>query len=60
MKPELVLAYELVEFITDDLKEQTLYISITYCTAVHKCCSGDFRRQDCFSLAVDGKLEPCW
>jgi hypothetical protein len=40
MKPELVLAYEFVEFIPDDLKERTLYISITYCTAVHKCCCG--------------------
>ena len=24
--------------IPDDLKERTLYISITHCTAVHKCC----------------------
>ena|SRR5258708_2261055 len=38
MKPELV--HEFVEFIPDDLKERTLYISITYCTAVHKCCCG--------------------
>jgi len=29
-----------VEFIPDDLKERTLYISIPYCTAVHKCCCG--------------------
>ena len=40
MKPEMVLAYEFVEFIPDELKERTLYISITYCTAVHKCCCG--------------------
>ena len=40
MKPEVVLAYEFVEFIPDDLQERTLYISITYCTAVHKCCCG--------------------
>jgi len=40
MKPEIVLAYEFVEFIPDELKERTLYISITYCTAVHKCCCG--------------------
>ena len=40
MEPEVVLAYEFVEFIPDDLKERTLYISITYCTAVHKCCCG--------------------
>jgi len=38
MKSELV--HEFVEFIPDDLKERTLYISITYCTAVHKCCCG--------------------
>jgi Family of unknown function (DUF6527) len=40
MKPEVVLAYEFVEFIPDELKERTLYISVTYCTAVHKCCCG--------------------
>jgi hypothetical protein len=40
MKPEVVLAYEFVDFIPDDLKDRTLYVSITYCTAVHKCCCG--------------------
>jgi Family of unknown function (DUF6527) len=41
MEPdEIVLAYEFVEFIPDELKERTLYISLTYCTAVHKCCCG--------------------
>jgi hypothetical protein len=40
MKAELVLAYEFVEFIPDDLKDRTLYISITHCTAAHKCCCG--------------------
>jgi len=40
MKSEIVLAHEFVEFIPDELKERTLYISITYCTAVHKCCCG--------------------
>jgi hypothetical protein len=40
MTPETVLAHEFVEFIPDDLKEWMLYISITYCTAVHKCCCG--------------------
>lgn len=40
MKPEIVLAHEFVEFIPDELKERTLYISIPYCTAVHKCCCG--------------------
>jgi hypothetical protein len=37
MKPEIVLAFEFVEFIPDELEERTLYISIPYCTAVHKC-----------------------
>jgi len=40
MKPEIVLAYEFVEFIPDELRERTLYISPTYSTAVHKCCCG--------------------
>ncbi len=40
MQPEIVVAYEFVEFIPDELKERTLYISHTYCTAVHKCCCG--------------------
>lgn len=40
MKPEIVIAYEFVEYIPDDLKERTLYISREYGTAVHKCCCG--------------------
>lgn len=40
MKPEVVLAYEFVEYIPEKLKERTLYISTTYATAVHKCCCG--------------------
>ena len=40
MMPEIALAYEFVEFIPDELKERTLYISCTYCTVVHKCCCG--------------------
>ena len=40
MKPEILLAHEFVEFIPDELKERTLYVSITYSTAVHKCCCG--------------------
>jgi hypothetical protein len=40
MQHEIVLACEFVEFIPDKLKERTLYISQTYCTAVHKCCCG--------------------
>ena len=61
MKAELVLAYEFVEFIPVDLKEQTLYISITYCTAVHKCCCGCVREvvtplsPTAWQLIFDGK-----
>lgn len=40
MKPEIVLAHQFVEFIPDELEEQTLYISRPYGTAVHKCCCG--------------------
>src|SRR5216684_1367938 len=40
MKPDIVLAYEFVEYIPEDLRERTLYISKTYGTAVHKCCCG--------------------
>jgi hypothetical protein len=61
MKPEVVLAYEFVEFIPDELKELTLYISITYCTAVHKCCCGCGREvvtplsPTAWQLIFDGK-----
>lgn len=40
MKPEVVLGYEFVEFIPEQLQERTLYISIVHCTALHKCCCG--------------------
>lgn len=40
MKPEIVLAYEFVEYIPEQLKEWTLYISMAYATVVHKCCCG--------------------
>lgn len=40
MKPDIVLAYEFVEYIPEEIKERTLYISREYGTAVHKCCCG--------------------
>lgn len=40
MKPEIVLTFEFVELIPDELKERTLYISPIYSTALHKCCCG--------------------
>src|SRR5215467_8548945 len=61
MKPEVMLAYEFVEFIPDELKERTLYISVTYCTAVHKCCCGCGREvvtplsPTAWQLIFDGK-----
>ena len=61
MKPEVVLAYEFVEFIPDELKELTLYISIIYCTATHKCCCGCGREvvtplsPTAWQLTFDGK-----
>lgn len=40
MKPDVILTYEFVEYIPEELKECTLYISEKYGTAVHKCCCG--------------------
>lgn len=40
MKPEIVLAHEFVEFIPDELKERTLYVSMQYKTVVHLCGYG--------------------
>ena len=40
MKPEILLKYEFVEFIPEELKERTLYVSKKYGTAVHKCFCG--------------------
>jgi Family of unknown function (DUF6527) len=35
-----VMKHEFVEFIPADLKDGTLYVSIKYATASHKCCCG--------------------
>ncbi len=40
MKRETVLKYEFVEFVPETLKDGVVYVSITYATAVHKCCCG--------------------
>jgi hypothetical protein len=40
MKPDIALAYEFVEYIPEELEERTVYISVVYGTAVHKCCCG--------------------
>jgi hypothetical protein len=61
MKPDIMLSFEFVESIPDELKEQTLYISVTYCTAVHKCCCGCGREvvtplsPTAWQLTFDGK-----
>ena len=40
MKREIELACEFVDHIPEVLSDQKLYISMTYATAVHKCCCG--------------------
>src|SRR5438128_4687552 len=40
MKPDVVLTHEFVEFIPEQMKERTLYVSIPYKTVVHLCCCG--------------------
>ncbi len=35
-----VVEHEFVEFIPDNLKDGTIYVSIPFATAVHKCCCG--------------------
>ena len=61
MRPEITLGFELVEFIPDELKEQTLYVSLTYCTVVHKCFCGCGREvvtplsPTAWQLTFDGK-----
>ncbi len=34
------IAHKFEEFIPEQLEEGILYISLTYCTAIHKCCCG--------------------
>lgn len=34
------IKHEFVQFIPDTLMEGTLYVSIPYATAIHKCCCG--------------------
>jgi hypothetical protein len=36
----MIIQHKFVEFIPDIVEEKTLYISIEYCTAVHKCVCG--------------------
>jgi hypothetical protein len=38
MREGIVLTHEFVELIPDELKEGTIYVSLRYATAAHKCC----------------------
>ncbi len=40
MKPEIALKHEFVEFIPDEIKEGTVYVSIRFATASHLCFCG--------------------
>ena len=40
MKPLATLNPEFVQYIPDELEEGTIYISIEFATAVHRCCCG--------------------
>ena len=40
MTPVTDLNHEFVEHIPEDLKDGTLYVSLTFATVVHKCCCG--------------------
>jgi hypothetical protein len=40
MRQEIVLRHEFVEFIPDELKAGTIYVSIRFATVTHLCCCG--------------------
>src|ERR1700722_16987923 len=40
MKQEIVLTHQFVEFIPDELEQNTIYVSIRFATATHQCCCG--------------------
>lgn len=40
MKREMTITHEFVEYIPNDLKDGTIYVSIPYATVAHKCCCG--------------------
>src|SRR5437660_4127446 len=61
MKRYVTLRHEFVEFIPDDLKEGTIYVSIGFATVAHKCCCGCGREvvtplsPTDWKLVLDGK-----
>ena len=40
MKRDIVLTHEFVEYLPDQLKQGTIYVSMAYATAAHTCCCG--------------------
>lgn len=40
MTNTIVLNHKFVEYIPKELEERTLYVSIAFATAVHRCCCG--------------------
>jgi len=40
MKGEATLTHEFVEYMPDDLKDGTIYVSVSFATVIHKCCCG--------------------
>jgi hypothetical protein len=40
MKRSVTLTHEFVEYIPSALKDGMIYVSMTFATAVHKCCCG--------------------
>ncbi len=40
MKQEMTLTHEFVEYIPSSLKDGKIYVSLTFATAIHKCCCG--------------------
>ena len=40
MKPVTNLKHEFVEYVPENLKDRTLYVSLTFATVAHKCCCG--------------------
>ncbi len=40
MRPEIVITPQFVEYIPDDLADNTIYVSMPYAVAIHKCPCG--------------------
>ena len=40
MKNNIHLTHKFVEYIPDKLEDRTVYVSMRFATAVHKCCCG--------------------